>query len=78
MDQAKRDEAPLKVHMEAGIRAAKNLDPARPAKKKPILADVALSSTKGFHKLKPGMPVKKRVTPWLLAEPISVLSTVPR
>jgi len=76
---AKCSEAPLKVQMETDINlttttlAKALLDPMVPVKKKPIFSDDRQMATIGE-------PVKKRVTPWLLAEPecVIVLTAVPR
>lgn len=72
MSQAKRSEAPLKVQMGAEINfaafkfAKSLLDPLEPVKKKPLFTDAHQISNAGE-------PVKKRVTPWLLAEPECVV-----
>lgn len=79
MSQAKRCAAPLKVQMEADIDLAsftfaRNLlDPLEPVKKKPLFTDVRQMSNVSE-------PVKKRVTPWLLADPEHVVdaATMPR
>jgi len=52
----------------------KMLDPMQPVKKKPLLPD----SDQWCENLVPGEPVKKRVTPWLLADPLSTFSAMPR
>jgi len=79
MNQAKRCAAPLKVEMEAEInfttfRFVKSLlDPQQPVKKKPLFNDV-------FQISDSHQPVKKRVTPWLVADPECAFggSTMPR
>lgn len=79
VNQAKRCEAPLKVQMEAEINFTTFafvkglLDPLQPVKKKPLFND-------GFQVSDSGEPVKKRVTPWLVADPECVFgtSTMPR
>jgi hypothetical protein len=68
MNQAKHCGAPLKVQMEAEINFTTFvfvkglLDPRQPVKKKPLFNDV-------FQISDSGEPVKKRVTPWLVADP---------
>jgi hypothetical protein len=71
MEKAKRDCVPVKVELQVDDDfAASQLDPALPAKKKlPFLDDVALTIDEGIRKLKPGMPLKKRVSTWLLEGP---------
>jgi len=76
---AKRCEAPLKVQMETVTNfttttiARALLDPMAPVKKKPIFTDDRQMPVIGE-------PAKKRVTPWLLAEPecVLVVTAVPR
>lgn len=78
---AKSSDSPLKVQMEPDISLTRTnitlaqalLDPMAPVKKKPIFSDDRQMSANG-------VPVKKRVTPWLLAEPecVVVLTAVPR
>jgi len=67
------DRTPIKVSMLQGHPAYKklSLDPLKPAKKRPILAEKQ-------RKLETREPVKKRVTPWLMAEPITVFPAAPR
>jgi len=73
--QAQLEEAPLKVQMESEINLTKFLfmkdllDPQEPVKKRPIFADSRELSNIDE-------PVKKRVTPWLLAEPECIAVTV--
>jgi len=80
LNKAKVDGAPLKVQMEAQSDVAETkfvknlLDPTQPVKKKPILANFDQIS----HQLKPGEPLKKHVTPWLLADPLGAFAAVPR
>lgn len=75
LNKAKVDGAPLKVQMEAQSDVAETkfvknlLDPTQPVKKKPILANFDQIS----HQLKPGEPLKKHVTPWLLADPFAAV-----
>lgn len=75
IDQAKREAAPLKVQMESQVQAELRenvLDPMQPVKKR--LPD----SVQGLPKLTPGMPAKKRVTPWLLEQPVRSMPEGPR
>jgi len=80
LNKAKVDGAPLKVQMEAQNNVAETkfvknlLDPTQPVKKKPILANFDQFS----QQLKPGEPLKKHVTPWLLADPLGAFAAVPR
>lgn len=80
LDKAKLNGAPLKVQMEghtnftASKIVKKLLDPTQPVKKAPLLPDC----DHWFEKLKPGEPVKKRVTPWLLADPLGSVVAMPR
>lgn len=69
---AKRDGVPLKVKItgprEAGLR--NRLNPALPAKKKPVFAEFAgTEAAVALRRLEPGMPVKKCVPGFLLDEP---------
>lgn len=73
LEKAKLEEAPLKVQMESEIYAQvlkTHLDPTEPAKKR-------LNSEQSFQALEP-FPVKKRVTPWLLEEPMRAFPAMPR
>jgi len=72
-DTSLEDSTPIKVSMLQGHPAYKqlSLDPLKPAKKRPILAERQ-------RKLETREPVKKRVTPWLTAEPITVFPAAPR
>lgn len=80
LNKAKVDGAPLKVQMEAQNNVAETkfvknlLDPTQPVKKKPILANFDQFS----QQVKPGEPLKKHVTPWLLADPLGAFAAVPR
>lgn len=80
LNKAKVDGAPLKVQMEAQSNVAETkfvknlLDPTQPVKKRPILAN----SDQISQQLKPGEPLKKHVTPWLLADPLGAFAAVPR
>jgi hypothetical protein len=79
MQKAKLDGVPLKVSMlsisqEEAPVPHRVLDPMMPAKKRPILTEASF----GCARLQPGVPVKKRITPWMLAEPIRMLPAVPR
>lgn len=76
LDKAKRDAAPLKVQMESQVQARvmqNLLDPMQPVKKR-----LPTDSLDGFPELTPGMPAKKRVTPWLLEEPARSMPAMPR
>eukprot|EP00427_Karlodinium_veneficum_P002152 CAMPEP_0169156962 /NCGR_PEP_ID=MMETSP1015-20121227/54322_1 /TAXON_ID=342587 /ORGANISM="Karlodinium micrum, Strain CCMP2283" /LENGTH=298 /DNA_ID=CAMNT_0009227849 /DNA_START=83 /DNA_END=976 /DNA_ORIENTATION=- len=66
MDKAKRDGVPVKVEVQHdSVFPAVLLNPALPAKKRlPFFEDVVISLDQNVRKLKPGMPVKKRVNPW--------------
>jgi hypothetical protein len=72
MEKAKRDGVPVKVEPPIGKDlVAVPLNPALPAKKRlPFLNDVAHAVNDSVRKLKPGMPLKKRVSSWLLENPI--------
>jgi hypothetical protein len=74
--------APIKVSMSTACRTFRNpaLDPSMPAKKRPILSDAALGAQVQDHlrSLERGVPVKKRINPWLIAEPLTVLPAAPR
>jgi len=77
IEEARRDGAPLKVQMssETTIKVLDNLlDPTQPVKKRLIITD----SPQDLPKLTPGMPAKKRVTPWLLEEPMCTQPAMPR
>lgn len=80
MDKAKRDAAPLKVQMEVSLNLKtfsfvnSLLDPLQPVKKRPILDDFDLDK----QRVKPGEPLKKRVTPWLLEAPWGGSQPLPR
>jgi len=80
IDKANMDGAPLKVQMAGHNESAASgfvkrlLDPTLPVKKKPILFD----SDQCLHKLRPGEPAKKHVTPWLLADPLVAFTAMPR
>jgi len=71
---------PLKVSMIAGGRPTKKegLDPMVPAKKRPIMAEKPGAAAELLRRLDLGIPVKKRVTPWLTAEPPRFLPAAPR
>lgn len=76
LDKAKNDAAPLKVQMESEVQAKvlqNLLDPTQPVKKR-----LPTDSLDGFPELTPGMPAKKRVTPWLLEEPARSMPAMPR
>jgi hypothetical protein len=77
IDKATREAAPLKVQMESQVQALvvdkSRLDPTQPVKKR-----LLSNSTEGMPKLKPGMPAKKHVTPWLLEEPERSMPAMPR
>lgn len=75
MERAREAGAPLKVSMlQDVVTRGRKLDPTFPAKKRPILPD----ALPGLRNLQPGLPVKKRITPWLTAEPARVLPAAPR
>jgi len=81
MEKAKKDGEPLKVSMlQEGMPIRKDgLDLMRPVKKRPILVDgFAGNSAELLKRLQPGVPVKKRITPWLTAEPARMWPAAPR
>jgi hypothetical protein len=80
MDKAKRDGVPVKVEVQHdSVFPAVPLNPALPAKKRlPFFEDVVISLDQSVRKLKPGMPVKKRVNPWLLESPCANVMSTPR
>lgn len=79
MEKAKQDRMPLKVSMlqEGAPIRKEGLDPMMPAKKRPILPE-RVPSAELLRRLEPGVPVKKRITPWLTAEPARLLPAAPR
>jgi hypothetical protein len=80
MEKAKRHGVPLKVEPQIdNDLPIVPLKSALPAKKMlPFLNEVANSFDQSIRKLKPGMPVKKRVTPWLLEHSSPIVSVAPR
>lgn len=77
---ARPEHIPLKVDLawspEAGLR--KTLNFALPAKKKPIFHDlVGREACAALHRLETGLPVKKRVTAFLLEEPPRAMQPPP-
>jgi len=79
MEKAKQDGVPLKVQpLVAMSSSTALLDPTVPAKKKLPFPDFANSASQSLRKLKPGLPVKKRVVPWLLEDPSSSVQATPR
>jgi len=80
MDKAKRDGVPVKVEVQHdSVFPAVSLSPALPAKKSlSFFEDVVISLDQSVRKLKPGMPVKKRVNPWLLENPCANVKSTPR
>lgn len=73
IEKAKRDGAPVKVEPSAAIGCTTvSLDPAMPAKKRLPFRDLGSSINENLRRLKPGMPLKKCVTPWLLEDPIKL------
>jgi hypothetical protein len=82
IQKAKQDGTPLKVSMLHGGMDAprKLLDPTVPAKKKPILQEAGpgVSTQYVVRSLEPGVPVKKRITAWLVVDPVRVLPATPR
>jgi hypothetical protein len=78
MEKAKHDGVPLKVEPQIALDwPTASLNPAVPAKKK-LPFDVASSMDQSVRKLKPGMPVKKRVSPWLVEHPSAANTVTPR
>jgi len=73
---------PLKVALPCeGLSVRrKALHPALPAKKRPIMPEMlqGVAFQRLLQQLDPGMPVKKRVTPWITSEPGRVLPAPPR
>lgn len=74
------DSTPIKVSMLQWHPDYKNLslDPLKPAKKRPILPERSPAVRDLLRRLETREPVKKRVTPWLTAEPITVFPAAPR
>jgi hypothetical protein len=79
IEKAKRDGLPVKVESQVGHdHATVPLNPALPAKKKlPFLDDLPISD-QSMRSLKPGVPAKKRVSPWLLQSADSTVKVTPR
>mmetsp|Transcript_117366 Transcript_117366/g.203954 ORF Transcript_117366/g.203954 Transcript_117366/m.203954 type:complete len:353 (+) Transcript_117366:109-1167(+) len=72
LSNARWERIPVKVNLawslEAGVR--KTLDPAMPAKKKPVFAEIAgAQAGVALSHFESGMPLKKRVSSFLLDEP---------
>lgn len=80
MEKAKQDGLPIKISMLHGSadiqKRTPPLDPTMPVKKRPIMSGSVAQEL--LDRLKPGVPVKKRVTPWILAEPMRVFPAAPR
>lgn len=73
MEKARRGVDPLKVEPSFAMGLAKvGLDPFMPAKKRLPFFDGESSFNDNLRGLKPGMPLKKRVTAWLLTDPVEV------
>jgi hypothetical protein len=80
MEKARRHGVPLKVEPLIGNDLPSvPLKSILPAKKMlPFRDEVSDSFDQNLRKLKPGMPVKKRVTPWLLEHSSPIVSVAPR
>eukprot|EP00928_Gymnodinium_smaydae_P056057 TRINITY_DN39492_c0_g1_i1.p1 TRINITY_DN39492_c0_g1~~TRINITY_DN39492_c0_g1_i1.p1 ORF type:complete len:281 (+),score=35.65 TRINITY_DN39492_c0_g1_i1:80-844(+) len=70
------NQLPLKVRLPAYAPAMScaRLDPLLPAKKRPAFPELVSISSAATRKLDPNEPIKKRLTGFLLAEPLQVLS----
>jgi len=78
MARAKKDAMPLKVTLPelAGSCYFKHLDPTMPVKKKPLFAEPSgATAALAFCKMEPNLPVKKRVSAFLLMDSPHVLPT---
>jgi hypothetical protein len=83
MEKARQEREPLKVAMmqEPAFTVHKRrLHPEMPAKKRLIFAEgyPGASAQELVRQLQPWMPVKKRISPWLVAEPERVFPALPR
>jgi hypothetical protein len=74
--RAKINRLPLKISaLTSGeLLPERCLDPDVPAKKRPLF----LEGLNIACRLQPGVPAKKRVTPWMTAEPVYVVVATPR
>jgi len=79
MERAMQEGIPLKVSMQQGRAPIMKrcLDPTMPAKKRPILPEKALGP-RHWRRLDPTTPVKKGISPWLIASPQRLLPSAPR
>merc|ERR1712224_1100969 len=68
---AQKDAAPMKVWLpESSAQPMRTLDPALPAKKRPVYAEFCGAAfASNCKRLDPLVPAKKRVTKFLLREP---------
>lgn len=79
LEKAKRDGLPVKVESQFDNDFATiPLNPAVPAKKKLPFVDNLASSGQSMRRLKPGVPVKKHVNPWLLQSADTIVKLTPR
>jgi hypothetical protein len=77
MERASRDGLPLKVqplNVSCFEKTASALNPELPAKKRLPRLDGDTPVEQNIRRVKPGVPVKKRVNAWLLEEPFPRLA----